>query len=150
MAWDEWERLKSEAADRRPLRMQLNQVPPEPSGGDIDQQGDLAVNQTDLAAIGNAAFELHQDFGQVSKHARAASQKAAEGLKTQGFALGGALDHVASRWVDQSRSLLDATAHISNHLDFTKGAHAGDEVHIAGTVSSIATLDAGFNERKGT
>ncbi|XUZ24147.1 hypothetical protein ACQVDT_03865 [Streptomyces sp. RMIT01] len=150
MTWDEWERLKSEAADRRTPRMQLNQAPPEPSGGGVDQQGDLAVNQTDLAAIGDAAFELHQDFGRVSKHARAASQKAAGGLKTQGFALGGALDHVASRWVDQSRSLLDATAHISNHLDFTEGAHAGDEVHIAGTVSSIATLDAGFNERKGT
>ncbi|MEU2405125.1 hypothetical protein ACFUJX_00420 [Streptomyces rubiginosohelvolus] len=149
MAWDEWERLKAEAADHRPARMQLNQVPPEPSGGGGSQQGDLAVNQTDLAAIGDAAFELHQGFGRVSEHARAASQKAAGGLKTQGFALGGALDHVASRWIDQSRSLLDATAHISNHLDFTKGAHAGDEVHIAGTVSSIATLDAGFNERKG-
>ncbi|MFG2767006.1 MULTISPECIES: hypothetical protein [Streptomyces] len=149
MAWDEWERLKAEAADHRSARMQLNQVPPEPSGGGSSQQGDLAVNQTDLAAIGDAAFELHQDFGRVSGHARAASQKAAGGLKTQGFALGGALDHVASRWIDQSRSLLDATAHISNHLDFTKGAHAGDEVHIAGTVSSIATLDAGFSERKG-
>ncbi|MFE8913675.1 hypothetical protein [Streptomyces globisporus] len=149
MAWDEWERLKAEAADQQSPRMRLNQVPPEPRGGGGSQQGDLAVNQTDLAAIGDAAFELHQDFGRVSEHARAASQKAAGGLKTQGFALGGALDHVASRWIDQSRSLLDATAHISNHLDFTKGAHAGDEVHISGTVSSIATLDAGFNERKG-
>ncbi|MFG2609678.1 hypothetical protein ACIA71_27545 [Streptomyces anulatus] len=149
MAWDEWEQLKTDTADQRSHRMQLNQVPPEPGGGGGSRQGDLAVNQTDLAAIGDAAFELRQDFGRVSEHARAASQKAAGGLKTQGFALGGALDHVASRWIDQSRSLLDATAHISNHLDFTKGAHAGDEVHIAGTVSSIATLDAGFNERKG-
>ncbi|MFB7970517.1 hypothetical protein [Streptomyces rubiginosohelvolus] len=114
MAWDEWERLKAEAADHRSAPMQLNQVPPEPSGGGGSQQGDLAVNQTDLAAIGDAAFELHQGFGRVSEHARAASQKAAGGLKTQGFALGGALDHVASRWIDQSRSLLDATAHISN------------------------------------
>ena len=52
--------------------------------------------------------------------------------------------------MDQVRSLLDATAHISNHLDYTKGAHAGDEVYIAGTLSSIATLDAGFDERKGS
>ncbi|MFJ4706378.1 hypothetical protein ACIP6I_16220 [Streptomyces anulatus] len=149
MAWDEWEQLKADAGDQRSQRLQLNQVPPEPGGGGGSRQGDLAVNQTDLAAIGDAAFELRQDFGRVSEHARAASQRAAGGLKTQGFALGGALDHVASRWIDQSRSLLDATAHISNHLDFTKGAHAGDEVHIAGAVSSIATLDAGFNERKG-
>lgn len=148
MAWDEWERLKAQAAEERPARMQLNQLAPEPGGGG-NQQGDLQVNQKDLAAIGDAAFELRQRFEQVSGHARAASQKAAGGLKSEGFALGGALDHVASRWVDQSRSLLDATAHISNHLDYTKGAHAGDEVHIAGTVSSIATLDSGFNERKG-
>lgn len=148
MAWDEWERLKAQAAEERPARMQLNQLAPEPGGGG-NQQGDLQVNQKDLAAIGDAAFELRQRFERVSGHARAASQKAAGGLKSEGFALGGALDHVASRWGDQSRSLLDATAHISNHLDYTKGAHAGDEVHIAGTVSSIATLDSGFNERKG-
>ncbi|MFG3429966.1 hypothetical protein [Streptomyces californicus] len=90
MAWDEWEQLKADAATRQPTRTQLNHLPPEPSGGGGSLQGDLAVNQTDLAAIGDAA----------------------------------------------------------NHLDFTKGAHAGDEVHIAGTVSSIATLDAGFSERK--
>ena len=43
----------------------------------------------------------------------------------------------------------DACAHISNHLDYTKNAHAGDEIHIAGTLSSIADLDKGFDERKG-
>ncbi|MFJ7059226.1 hypothetical protein ACK8N7_23175 [Streptomyces griseobrunneus] len=148
MAWDEWEQLKTQAAEERSTRMRLNQLAPEPGGGG-NQQGDLEVNQKDLAAIGDAAFELRQEFEQVSNHARTASQKAASGLKSEGFALGGALDHVASRWIDQSRSLLDATAHISNHLDYTKGAHAGDEVHIAGTVSSISTLDSGFNERKG-
>ncbi|MET7869288.1 hypothetical protein [Streptomyces cyaneofuscatus] len=151
MAWDEWEQLKTQAAEEQSARMRLNQLAPEPGGGGGgNQQGDLKVNQKDLAAIGDAAFELRQEFEQVSNHARAASQKAAGGLKPEGFALGGALDHVASRWIDQSRSLLDATAHISNHLDYTKGAHAGDEVHIAGTVSSISTLDAGFNERKGS
>ncbi|MFE9015190.1 hypothetical protein [Streptomyces cyaneofuscatus] len=148
MAWDEWEELKVQATEGQSTRIRLNQLAPEPGGGD-SQQGDLKVNQRDLAAIGDAAFELRQKFEQVSNHARAASQKAAGGLTSEGFSLGGALDHVASRWIDQSRSLLDATAHISNHLDYTKGAHAGDEVHIAGTVSSISTLDAGFNERKG-
>lgn len=150
MAWDEWERLKTEAAEERSTRMRLNQATPgSGGGGGGNQQGDLEVNQKDLAAIGDAAFELRQEFERVSNHARTASQKAASGLRSEGFALGGALDHVASRWVDQSRSLLDATAHISNHLDYTKGAHAGDEVHIAGTISTISTLDAGFDERKG-
>lgn len=31
-------------------------------------------------------------------------------------------------------------------MDFTNKAHAGDEYHIVSTVSSIATLDEGFDE----
>ncbi|MER6617868.1 hypothetical protein [Streptomyces xantholiticus] len=41
---------------------------------------------------------------------------------------------------------MDACALISNHMDFTKNAHAGDEVFIERHVSSIHTLDKGFDE----
>ncbi|MFE5023530.1 hypothetical protein ACFRAO_09495 [Streptomyces sp. NPDC056656] len=148
MAWDEWEQLKAQAAEKHSAKMQLNQLAPEPGGGGGNTQGDLQVSQKELAAVGDAAYKLHQDFGRYSDHARIASMKAAGGLKSQGFAIGGALDHVAEHWVDQVQSLLDATAHISNHLDYTKGAHAKDEVYIAGTISSISELDKGFDERK--
>ncbi|MGC5362746.1 hypothetical protein ACPXCE_13860 [Streptomyces sp. DT24] len=148
MAWAEWEQLKSEAAGEQSARMELNQVPPEPGGGGAAPQGDLRVDQSDLAAIGDAAYQLYGDLDRFGDHARISSMKAAGGLKTDGFAIGGALDHVAERWVDQVRSLLDACAHISNHLDYTKGAHAGDEVHIGGTLSSISQLDKGFDERR--
>lgn len=84
----------------------------------------------------------------MQRPCRGSSQKAASGLKSEGYALGGALDHVSAQWVAQVQSLLDATAHISHHLDYTKGAHAGDEVFVAGTLSSISTLDAGFDERE--
>jgi hypothetical protein len=154
MAWDEWEQLKGDALKRQQssTHMQLNQLPADQGGSPQgDQQGDLRVSQSDLAAVGNAAYDLHRDFERYSDHARVASQKAAAGMTKQGFkTLGGALDHVAERWIDQVRSLLDATAHISNHLDYTKGAHAGDEVYIAGTISSISTLDEGFDHRAGT
>ncbi|MFD5796532.1 hypothetical protein ACFWIO_23990 [Streptomyces diastatochromogenes] len=151
MAWDEWEQLKGDALQRRQgsTHMQLNQLPVDP-GGSANPQGDLRVNQTDLAAVGNAAYELHQAFQHDSDLARMNSLKAADGLSSEGFEIGSALDHVAQHWVDQVQTLLDATAHISNHLDYTKGAHAGDEVYIAGTLSSIATLDQGFDERKGS
>ncbi|MER5850396.1 hypothetical protein ABT126_25960 [Streptomyces sp. NPDC002012] len=147
MAWDEWEQLKSEAAERHSTQMQLNQV--EPGGGGPIPQGDLKVNQQDLAAIGNTAYRMYGDLEKAGDHARAATQKAAGGLKTETFAIGAALDHVASRWIDQVRSLLDACAHISNHLDYTKGAHAGDEVYIGTIISNIDTLDKGFDERSG-
>jgi hypothetical protein len=129
--------------------MQLNQLPPE-AGGGPPPQGDLKVNQKDLAAIGDVAYRMYGDLEKAGAHARASTQKAAGTLKTETFALGGALDHVASRWIDQVRSLQDACAHISNHLDYTKGAHAGDEVYIATVVSNIDTLDKGFDERSGS
>ena len=78
----------------------------------------------ELGAVGDAAFKLYNDFGKYSDHARISSMAAAGGLKTEGFAIGGALDHVAEHWVDQCRNLQDACAHISNHLDYTKNAHA--------------------------
>ncbi|MFE7748071.1 hypothetical protein [Streptomyces sp. NPDC057428] len=148
MAWDEWEQLKAEAAEKSSARMQLNQLPPE-AGGGPPAQGDLKVNQKDLAAIGNVAYRMYGDLEKAGDHARASTQKAAGTLTTETFALGGALDHVASRWIDQVRSLMDACAHISNHLDYTKAAHAGDEAYIATVVSNIETLDKGFDERSG-
>lgn len=150
MGWDEWEQLKGDALARQQssAHMQLNSIPADPGGG--NQQGDLRVSQSDLAAVGDAAYELHQAFAHDSDLARMSSIKAGDGLKSEGYEIGSALDHVAEHWVDQVQSLLDATAHISNHLDYTKGAHAGDEAYIAGTLSSIATLDQGFDERKGS
>ncbi|MEN8656374.1 hypothetical protein ABCR94_38825 [Streptomyces sp. 21So2-11] len=61
MAWDEWEQLKADAAERQSSQMQLNQVAPEPSGGGwAGRPGDLRVNQQDLAAVGNSAFALFE------------------------------------------------------------------------------------------
>jgi hypothetical protein len=149
MGWDEWEQLKGEALARQQdtTHMRLNSIPADPGG---NPQGDLRVSQSELAAIGDAAYELHQAFQHDSDLARMSSIKAGDGLKSEGYEIGSALDHVAEHWVDQVQSLLDATAHISNHLDYTKGAHAGDEEYIAGTISSISTLDKGFDERKGS
>jgi hypothetical protein len=142
MAWDEWEQLKSSTA------MQLN-GPPAQGGGDSAGGGgpELRASQQDLAAVGDAAFRLFDNLGKHGRDAWSISQTAAKDLSTQGFALGGALDHVQDKWEKQLKTLLDACAHISNHMDYTKGAHAGDEYHIQGVVSSIATLDAGFTER---
>jgi hypothetical protein len=146
MAWDEWEQLKAAAAEKHSAGMQLNRVPDE-GGGASAPGGDLKVSQRDLAAVGDAAFRLFDNLGKYGRDAWSISQTAAKDLTTQGFALGGALDHVQERWEEQLKSLLDACAHISNHMDFTKNAHAGDEYYIYGVVSSISTLDDGFTER---
>ncbi|MFE2888070.1 hypothetical protein [Streptomyces sp. NPDC059272] len=147
MAWDEWEQLKSQAAQKQSTHMRLNRIPDD--GGGSTPQGDLTVNHKDLAAIGDRAFKLWQDLGRYGRDAWSSSQTAASDLKTQGFKLGGALDHVQQRWEEQLTSLLDACAHISNHMDYTKRAHQGDEFYIAGQISSISTLDKGFSEGTG-
>ncbi|MDX5568805.1 hypothetical protein PYK79_43510 [Streptomyces sp. ID05-04B] len=147
MAWEEWEQLKAGAAERHSTGMQLNHVPTDPGVGNT--YGDLVAGHRDLEAVGKAAHDLFQDFTTYSGHARVASEAAAGGLKGEGFALGAALDHVTERWGEQSKTLLDACAHISNHLRFTKNQHAADDSYIAGAVSSIALLDEGFDDRKG-
>ena len=145
MAWEEWEQLKGEALDRRSASMQLNQLAPD-GGGGAAPHGDLAASQADLKSVGDAANGLYKDFDQFSDLARVSSMAAAGGLRSEGFLIGGALDHVAERWVDQVRSLLDACTHIYTHLDFTQATHAEDEVRVYGAISSIAALDKGFDE----
>ncbi|QNP71059.1 hypothetical protein IAG44_17540 [Streptomyces roseirectus] len=147
MAWDEWEQLKAAAAQRQSTGMQLNSHLSDSDGG--PSQGDLRVRNADLEAVGKAAHDLFDDFGVYSRHAQIASEAAAGGLKSEGYALGAALGHVATRWSEQSRSLLDACAHISNHLRYTQTLHGGADSYIGGAVSSISVLDRGFDERKG-
>ncbi|MFD5076990.1 hypothetical protein [Streptomyces sp. NPDC058371] len=152
MAWDEWEQLKSQAAGRQSPHMQLNQLEPGGGGGttpDPAQYGDLTVNQGDLAKIGDHAFTLYNDLWDRGRKAVPSSDKAAGDLSKQGFALGGGLQHVSTRWDEQLSSLRDACAHIANHMQVTKKLHANDDHYIRRQMSSIDVLDAGFDERVG-
>ncbi|MEU6390715.1 hypothetical protein [Streptomyces sp. NPDC046939] len=150
MAWDEWEQLKTDAAERQSTRMRLNQAggggaaPPLPG-----KTGDLTVKDADLAKIGSHAQALYDGLWDKARVADASSDKAAGNLLGQGFSLGSGLRHVASRWEAQLKSLMDACAHISNHMQVTKKVHAGDEHYIRRKMSSIDTLDRGFDERVG-
>lgn len=77
------------------------------------------------------------------------TDSAATDLTKQGFALGAGLQTVSNRWEEQLKSLMDATAQISNHMHVTRKLHAGDDGYIERLMSSIDTLDAGFDERVG-
>lgn len=140
---EEWAELRSAAVERQ-TAMRLNHLDPG-GGGGPGPQGDLVVTQKDLAAVGDAAFKLRQRLGTDGDHAKASTYEAAGSLKKD-FALGGALSTLADKWYDQVGTLLDACAHISNHLDYTQNAHAEDEYWIA-TQFKFAQLDKGFEER---
>ncbi|MGW5369714.1 hypothetical protein ACWER6_32440 [Streptomyces sp. NPDC004009] len=155
MAWDEWEQLKTEAVTRQQrggTHMRLNQLPADPGGGAIatpGQAGDLKVTQHDLAKIGSQAHTLYTRLWDRARLSNTSVDSAAGDLTTQGFALGSGLQHVSNKWDQQLNSLMDACAHISNHMQVTKKIHAGDEAYIQRQMSSIDTLDAGFDERVG-
>ncbi|MGE7386640.1 hypothetical protein ACQKM2_14295 [Streptomyces sp. NPDC004126] len=135
MAWDEWDRAKADVAARQ-TSMRLNQVP----GGSAD--ADLVVHQDDLGAVGHEAFGLH---GRLQKQADIAgagidqegsgsTMQAAATLKASGFALGGELETAVSVWTSQVKAVLQACAHISNHLDYSQKAHAADDEAIAASL----------------
>ncbi|MDW8805428.1 hypothetical protein P1P68_11740 [Streptomyces scabiei] len=150
MAWEEWEQLKAEAAERQSTHMQLNQV--EGGGGATalpEKFGVLKASQTDLSKIGKIANTLYNDLWDKARVAVPSSDSAAGDLSKQGFALGAGLKHVSTRWEEQLKSLRDAVAHISNHMHVTTKLHNGDEGFIQRQMSSIDALDAGFDERVG-
>ncbi|MFJ2841432.1 hypothetical protein GTY20_30185 [Streptomyces sp. SID4946] len=153
MAWDEWEQLKSQAATRDSTHMRLNHAPD--GGGTYGpyvvpgKTGDLKVGHDDLVKIGAAAHHLYDQLWDKARVAVPGSDSAAGDLSTQGFSVGAGLQHVSNRWEEQLKSLMDACAQISNHMQTTKTVHANDECYIRRQMSSIDALDAGFDERVG-
>ncbi|KUM68872.1 hypothetical protein [Streptomyces curacoi] len=141
MAWDEWEQLKAEAAQRRSTQMQLNQLPAERSGS--GGGGDLVVNQDDLGTVGHEAFLLCEGLRREADVAGAGANKdgvgsttqAATSLKSHNFAMGGALETTVEIWTSQVKSVLQACAHISNHLDYSKKLHASEDAKVAAVIS---------------
>lgn len=139
---EEWAQYQAAAAEKQQdVAMQLNRIPGMPPPPPAN--GDLAVDQKDLAAIGDAAYDIYGRLSKDCKHANSETQSA--GFELGEFALGTALTHLAVEWVSQSYGLTSACAHISNHLDYTKNAHQGDEEAIS-TSFSVIELAADFNE----
>ncbi|MFJ6634195.1 hypothetical protein ACIQMR_22825 [Streptomyces sp. NPDC091376] len=144
MSWDEWEQLKSAAGERQPTGMQLNQVPADPGGSGTGGSGTggLVVNQDDLGAVGHEAFILHGELSKgadlagmgADKSGAGSTMQASSELSRNHFALGPALGTALSVWDTSLKTLLQACAHISNHLDYSKAQHANDDAQIAASL----------------
>ncbi|MFF2526874.1 hypothetical protein [Streptomyces liangshanensis] len=61
MAWDEWEQLKTAAAERHTTRMRLNQVPLDPGGG----TGTLVSNKSAWSRAGRDVGAFRDDIGKA-------------------------------------------------------------------------------------
>lgn len=114
--------------------MRLNRVEDGPSGSGGNP--DLSVNQDDLGAIGSEAYQLYQRLTRDGDHARPTTFDASIALTNTNFQSGSALLKVHDRWNTQLRTLLDACANISNHLDYSKASHTKEEDDIVAAMSA--------------
>ncbi|UNS96746.1 hypothetical protein MMF93_09640 [Streptomyces tubbatahanensis] len=142
MAFEEWEQAKANAAAAGDgTRMQLAGRPAPGGPGGNGGASDLVVHDDELGKLGNMAYDLRHQLGVDGKHARTASYEAAGSLADDGFDMGTALSEACDSWDTKLKTLGDACGQISNHLDYSRGAHAKDEDRITSQMSSIAKLD---------
>lgn len=143
MALEEWEQAKAQVSEQG-THTRLNSSTPAGGG---HGGGDLVVRDSELGALGNMAYDLRQRLSAGGDYARSATYDASIELLNDGMDTGSALLELHDAWSSKMRTLLEACAHISNHLDYTRGEHAKDEVKVvtdmknaeggAMTVSSI-------------
>ncbi|WP_327374415.1 hypothetical protein OG393_10670 [Streptomyces sp. NBC_01216] len=127
---DEWSELKREVSRESP-HTRLHQVASGGSGlGGDANLANLSVNQDKLGAIGNAAYALRGRLVKDGIHARTTTEEAATSMSGHGFRTGAAMTTVQETWGSQLSTLLDACAHVSNHLDYSAARHAQDEEDI--------------------
>jgi hypothetical protein len=127
---EEWAAAR-EAAQQR-IAMRLNQADPSRGGA---SDADLKVRQDHLGALGHAAYELHSRLAKDGKHASASTEEAGGDLTNNGFKTGIAMNTVQRTWNSQLRTLVDACAHISNHLDYSVSTHAQNDQDIRTSIS---------------
>lgn len=133
MAWDEeWAAARAGSADTPRARQA-------PAGTG------LTVHQDDLGAVGHDAFVLHGQLARKGDHARPATHAAAVALTGANFSSGAQLMTVQDRWRTQLRTLTDACAQISNHLDFSARTHRQNDADITGRLTSVSTINSYFN-----
>lgn len=133
----EWAELRAAAAER--TAMQINSIPAEGGGGGGGGK-DLVVHRDHLGAIGNDAYDLLGRLGKEGDIARASTFDAATALTNGNFVSGPAVLKVHDFWQTHLKTLLDACAQISNHLDYSKARHAKDEAKIVGELTRLSVL----------
>ncbi|MFK0042911.1 hypothetical protein ACIQU4_02205 [Streptomyces sp. NPDC090741] len=131
------------AAETAAVTMRLNHA--DSTGGSTPKAGsaDYVVEDDDLGGIGHAAHGLFDGLEPAGKHANAASESAGSSLKGDGFDAGAALSEVNRTWETQVRTLLQACAHISNHLDYTKRSNKANDDWIGAQLRIVGPVVPG-------
>ena len=135
----EWADLKSAARAQRSAGTRINSAGAGPSQA---EDADLVVHQDDLGAVGHEAFLLHDKLRKkadiagagIDKNGAGSTAQAAKELSAHHLTMGDELMTTLSIWDTQVKTVLQMCAHISNHLDYSKKAHAHDDKVIAASL----------------
>ncbi|EFL22135.1 conserved hypothetical protein [Streptomyces himastatinicus ATCC 53653] len=123
----EWEQQKTEASEKQPTQMQLNQAKGPGGHRGADADGDLVVHDDQLGKLGDMGRDLRERLSTYGDHARQTTFDASIELFNDGMDTGSALTELHDAWNTKLTTLKEACAHISNHLDYTRSAHRKDE-----------------------
>ncbi|MEU1074988.1 MULTISPECIES: hypothetical protein [unclassified Streptomyces] len=133
---EEWRQAQASAATKGSTRLnRADNGPSAPAGAD------LSVRRDDLGVVGGDAFKLHDGLKRDGNHARESTGAAATALTARNFTSGGELAKVRAKWDTQLRTLSDACAQISNHLDYSMAAHAKDDQRVGGELLAVSRID---------
>lgn len=114
--------------------MRLNRVDDGPTSSGA--AADLSVKQDELGAVGHEAYGLYNRLANDGDQARASTFDAAIALTNDNFQTGSAMTKVHDTWGRQLKTLLDACANISNHLDYSAASHAKEEADIVAALTA--------------
>ncbi|KUJ67821.1 hypothetical protein ACZ90_25010 [Streptomyces albus subsp. albus] len=135
---DEWARYKADAAAGTSGGTRLDHVPDGP-GNRGKGAPDLMVYADDLGAIGSAAFTLHERLRKAGDITRGAegdgnTATAARVLAKENLVTGSALSTTSEVWNSQLKTVLQACATISDHLDYSVRLHSQEDKKIAASM----------------
>ncbi|WP_328582183.1 hypothetical protein [Streptomyces sp. NBC_00370] len=141
MSFDkEWASARSTATDN--VSMRLNSAPADSGGGGVSN-ANLDVNQDKLGTLGSAAYKLYDELKVVGNVAEQSTAEAAQMMTVSAFLTGAAMSTVHDTWDSQLRTLLDACANISNHLDYSASSHEKQEKKIQAALG-VSKIDEYF------
>jgi hypothetical protein len=110
MAWDEWDQVKSSAAEQHSTQTQLNELAPTGGGGVPDLAASPAAKKSAAKAI---VEYLEPGVGSGGRHAAESTAAAAKELGARdghGWDSSGALKKAQRTWEKQVKVLLDRLA----------------------------------------
>ncbi|WP_434595695.1 hypothetical protein [Streptomyces sp. A5-4] len=148
MAWDEWDQLKNEAAQKQATQMQLNQVDHGGGGGPLMPGGgkpDLASSPAEKKAAADAIDQhLHKDTQKAGDWADEETVAAVNEFNAKdgdGWVTSAALKNAHTGWGKQVKALRARLATESNALRNTSISFQNNDVGIAGQIRQQSTLD---------